>query len=209
MKVVVFGATGSVGRLAVKRLLEQGHEVKAFARHTERLDLQHPRLVKHAGDAMDSDNVSSAVAGYDAAVITLGAGASRKSRVRSEGTRNIVIAMQEHGVKRLICQSTLGAGDSYGNLNFLWKYVMFGLLLRPALLDHERQEQLVRDSGLDWTIVRPSAFTDEPGEGLFRVDIPTDERGLSLKISRADIASFLTRCIDEASFTHRAVGISC
>ncbi len=85
---------------------------------------------------------------------------------------------------------------------------MFGLLLRPVFLDHERQEQLVRDSGLDWTIVRPSAFTDAPADGDYRVDIPAGERGLRLKISRADVAVFLAGCLRDARFMHRAVGIS-
>ena len=75
---------------------------------------------------------------------------------------------------------------------------MFGLLLRPVFLDHERQEQLVRQSGLDWTIVRPSAFTDAPA----------GERDLRLKISRADIADFLAGCLRDTRFMHRAVGIS-
>jgi len=208
MKVIVFGATGSVGRLAVKRLLEQGYRVTAFSRHAENLDIEHAVLSKVSGDAMNFDDVSAALAGHDAVVVTLGAGASLRSRVRSQGTRHVIQAMQRHGVKRLICQSTLGAGDSWDNLNFIWKYFMFGLLLRPAFVDHQRQEQLVCASGLDWTIVRPSAFTDEPAGDDFKVDIPAHERNLRLKISRADIALFLARCVNEASFMHRAVAIS-
>jgi len=208
MKVIVFGATGSVGRLAVEHLLAAGHQVTAFARRPERLDLAHPQLQRHAGDAMDLASVSEAVAGHDCVVVTLGAGASRSSRVRSVGTGNVIQAMRQHGVKRLICQSTLGAGDSWSNLNFVWKRIMFGLLLRPAFLDHERQEAMVRDSGLDWTLVRPSAFTDGPADGAFRVDVAPHERGLRLTISRADIAAFLTRCVQENGFLHRAVGIS-
>jgi uncharacterized protein YbjT (DUF2867 family) len=208
MKVIVFGATGSVGRLAVQRLLQDGHEVTAYARRPGELGIAHPRLTACAGDAMHLDSVSQAVAGHEVVVITLGAGASRRSRVRSQGTRNVIEAMQRCGVNRLVCQTTLGAGESWSNLNFFWKYVMFGLLLRPVFLDHEHQEQLVRDSGLDWTIVRPSAFTDEPTLGALKVDIPVTERGLGLKISRAEIAAFLTRCVSEGSFMHRAVGIS-
>lgn len=208
MKVIVFGSTGSVGRLAVDRLLAEGHEVTAFARRPERLKLEHPRLKKVAGNAMDIRSVSGAVQGHEAVMVTLGSGASRKSLVRSRGTQHIIEAMQQHGVRRLVCQSTLGAGESWSNLNFFWKRIMFGLLLRPVFLDHERQEALVRDSGLDWTIVRPGAFTDGPADGAFKVDIPAGERGLKLKISRADIAAFLSRCLAEASFMHRAVGIS-
>lgn len=208
MKVIVFGATGSVGRLAVERLLANGHEVTAFARRLESLDVKHSKLRKHAGDAMDLDSVKKAVKGHNSVVVALGAGASRSSLVRSEGTRNVIKAMQQLGVSRLVCQTTLGAGESWANLNFFWKRIMFGLLLRPVFLDHELQEQLVRDSGLDWTIVRPSALTDDPEDGTYKVDIPPGEPGLRLKIARADVAGFLVRCLGESAFMHRAIGIS-
>jgi uncharacterized protein YbjT (DUF2867 family) len=208
MKVIVFGATGSVGRLAVERLLADGHEVTAFARRPEALEIINPRLNRVTGNAMKLTEVCNAVAGQDAVVVTLGAGTSRTSVVRSKGTEHIVKAMQHHRVDRLICQSTLGAGDSWSNLNFFWKRIMFGLLLRPVFLDHERQEQLVRESGLDWTIVRPSAFTDGPADGNFKVDFPTGERRLRLEISRADVAGFLTGCVRDTTFMHREVGIS-
>ena len=208
MKVIVFGATGSVGRLAVERLLADGHEVTAFARRPEALEITNPKLKRLTGNVMILEEVCNAVAGQDAVVVTLGAGSSRTSVVRSKGTEHIVEAMQHHRVDRLICQSTLGTGDSWSNLNFFWKRIMFGLLLRPVFLDHERQEQLVRESELDWTIVRPSAFTDGPADGNYKVDIPTGERRLRLKISRADVAGFLTKCLRDTTFRHRAVGIS-
>ena len=208
MKVIVFGATGSVGALAVERLLAQGHGVTAFARRVETLENSHPRLRTVAGDAKDPAAVSAAVAGHDAVVVALGAGAARRNRIRSVGTANVISAMKAHNVQRLVCQTTLGAGESWANLNLFWKYVMFGFLLRPAFLDHELQEQLVRESGLDWTIVRPGAFTDEPADGAYRVDFPASERGLSLHISRADVAAFLARCLAGPDFLHRAVSIS-
>lgn len=208
MKVIVFGATGSVGALAVERLLAQGHVVTAFARRIDGLQNTHPRLKAVAGDAKDPVAVSAAVEGQEAVVIALGAGAARRNRIRSIGTANVISAMKAHNVQRLICQTTLGAGESWANLNLFWKYVMFGFLLRPAFLDHERQEQLVRESGLDWTIVRPGAFTDDPADGAYRVDFPASERGLSLRISRADVAAFLARCLAGPQFLHRAVSIS-
>lgn len=208
MKVIVFGATGSVGRLAVEELLKAGHEVTAFARSPEKLNLQEPKLRRVSGDALDAGDVSRAVAGHDAVVITLGAGMSRKSVIRSQGTLNVINAMQEHGVRRLIAQSTLGAHESWPNLNFWWKRIMFGALLRPVFKDHELQESLVRASGLDWTIVRPGAFTDGPATGAFKEDFPPSERGLKLKISRADIAAFLTRQVADAAYLGRAVAIS-
>ena len=206
--VIVFGATGSVGSLAVQSLLDEGHVVTAFARHPEKLGVQHAKLRRIAGDALDFESVSAAMPGHDAAIVTLGAGAALHSRIRSEGTLNVVRAMQVHGVPRLVVQSTLGAHESWGNLDFWWKRVMFGALLRPVHRDHELQEQLVRASGLDWTIVRPSAFVDGPATGAFRVGFAPVERNLKLRIARADVAGFLARQLCERAWSGRAVGIS-
>lgn len=208
MKTIVFGATGTVGHLAVESILAEGHEVTAFARTPEKLGISNPSLTLVSGDAMDKSAVEAAVEGHDAVIVALGSGMSRKSRIRSVGTMNVIQAMQAHGIRRLVCQSTLGAHESWSNLNFFWKRIMFGFLLRPVFLDHELQENLVRASGLDWTIVRPSAFTDGPAAGVFREDFTPDERNLSLKISRADVAEFLKRQLSEAKYLRHAVAIS-
>lgn len=208
MKVIVFGATGTVGRLAVEQLLKAGHTVTAFARAPQKLALNDTKLRLVAGDAMKLSDVSAAVAGHEAVVVTLGAGMSRKSVIRSQGTMNVIKAMQTHGVRRLIAQSTLGARDSWPTLNFWWKRVMFGALLAPVFRDHELQEQLVEASGLDWTIVRPGAFTDKATSRPVIEDVPNTARGLDLKIARSELARFLTRQLNDRQYIGRAVGLS-
>lgn len=208
MKVVIFGATGAIGALAVAEALRGGHVVTAFARRPEALNLRHDRLRLCAGDALDAEAVAAAISGQDAVIVTLGAGMSLTGRVRSAGTMNIINAMQRHGVRRLICQSTLGAHESWSNLNFFWKRIMFGLLLRRVFQDHELQEQLVRASGLDWTIVRPSAFANRAGSDDYQEGFAPDLRGLSLKIAKPDVARFLTRQLSDLRYAGRAVGIS-
>ena len=101
-----------------------------------------------------------------ASAVALGAG--RNGGIREAGTRSVVDAMRQSGVRRLVCQSTIGVGDSRGNLPLLWKYVMLGAVLRPAFQDHIKQVEVVRASGLDWTIVRPGAFVDGPAGGAYR-----------------------------------------
>ena len=208
MKIIVFGATGTVGKLVVQECLSEGYEVTAFARSPEKLGVSSPNLKLVAGDALKETDVKSAIKGHDAVVVALGSGASRKSSVRSQGTANIIRGMQQHGVRRLICQSTLGAHESWSNLNFFWKRIMFGLLLRPVFKDHELQEKLVRVSGLDWTLVRPSAFTDKPQSGKLREGFGAQETGLSLKIPRAELATFLKRQLTDKTYFNLAVGVS-
>jgi len=206
LNVIIFGATGSLGRHLVEQSLSQGHQVTAFSRHPENLGIAHENLHTVAGDVMDPAAVADAVAGHDAVVIALGAG--RKGGVRTTGTRNVIDGMKAAGVARLICLSTLGAGDSRHQLNFLWKYIMFGLLLRPAYADHQAQEELVRRSGLDWTLVRPGAFTDDAPTGAYRHGAPLAATDLKLKIARADVAGFMLQQLTDRGYLHQAPAVS-
>lgn len=208
MKLVIFGATGTVGQHVVNQALQQGHHVTAFARNLAKLNLQHPRLERVQGDVMDFAAVKRAIDGQDAVVCILGAGKKLTGNVRSEGTRQIIRAMEETGVRRLICQSTLGAGDSWGSLNFYWKYIMFGLVLRNVFADHEKQEAYVRQSQLDWTIVRPGAFLDGERTGHYRHGFPGTDKTSQLKIARADIADFILKQLTDRAYVCQAPSLS-
>lgn len=206
MNIIVFGATGTIGRHLVALALSRGHRVTAFARRPSALDADDPGLTRRAGDVLDREAVEDAVAGHDAVLIALGSG--RKGGVRAPGTENVVAAMRHRGVRRLVCLSTLGAGDSRALLTFFWKRIMFGFLLREAYADHEAQEAIVRRSDLDWTLVRPGAFTDGPATGGYRHGFPPTEKNLKLKLSRADVADFMLRQLTDASYLRRSPGLS-
>lgn len=208
MKLLIFGATGTVGQHVVTQALEDGHTVTAFARNPSRLGLQHPNLHLFPGDVFDRATVEAAVQGHDVVICTLGSGQKLSGTVRSDGTRNIIHAMQQTGVRRLICQTTLGAGESWGSLNFFWKYIMFGLILRNVFADHERQEQDVRASGLDWTIVRPGAFVEGDRTGNYRSGFPGTDRTSALKISRPDVADFILKQVSDRLSLHQALSLS-
>jgi uncharacterized protein YbjT (DUF2867 family) len=205
MNITIFGATGSIGRHLVEQSLAAGHEVTAFTRDAARVTVGHDRLQVVEGDVTDPAACLPAVKDADAVVVVLGAGG--RGGVREAGTRAVVEAMQQAGGGRLVCQSSLGVGSSRPNLNLWWKYVMFGVLLRAAYADHVLQEKVVEQSGLDWTIVRPSAFTDE-SPGPVRHGFGGSETGLRLKIARADVAAFLLAQVDDETYLRRAVSIS-
>lgn len=205
MNITTFGASGTIGRLVVEQALAAGHNVTAFTRDAARVTAEHDRLTVVEGDVTDPAACLPAVKDADAVVVALGAG--RKGEVREAGTRAVVAAMEQAGGGRLVCQSTLGVGSSRPNLNLLWKYVMFGGLLRPAYADHVRQERVVEESDLDWTIVRPSAFADQ-SPGPVRHGFGGSESGLRLKIARADVAAFLIAQVKDQTYLRRAVSIS-
>jgi uncharacterized protein YbjT (DUF2867 family) len=205
MNITVFGATGTIGRLVVEQALAAGHDVTAFTRDAGRVTIEHERLHVVADDVTDPDACLPAVKDADAVIVALGAG--RNGVVREAGTRAVVAAMKEAGVRRLVCQSTIGVGSSRGNLNLYWKYLMFGALLRPAYADHVRQERVVEESGLDWTVVRPSAFVDRSPAPV-RHGFGGSERGLQLKIGRDDVAEFLLAQVEDGTYLRRAVSVS-
>ena len=201
MKVIVFGSTGTIGNHLIEQALEKGYQVTAFCRNKAKLDkYNHLNLKIIEGNVFNKRDVLMAIEGQEMVIIALGSGKKRKSTVRSEGTKNIIEAMKQTGVKRLICQTTLGAGDSMGNLNFYWKYLMFGWFLKQVFQDHELQEDYVRNSGLEWTIVRPGAFINGKKTENYRHGFETTDKSVKLKISRADVADFILKQTDSSRY---------
>ena len=208
MKLLIFGSTGGTGRELLKQALDQGHQVIAFVRDPSKLsDTESANLRVIRGDVLDSAAVERAVAGQEAVLSTIGAGAAR-STIREDGTRNIVEAMEKAGVQRLVCQSSLGVGDSRANLGFFTKYIIVSVFLRHAFADHERQEAVVKRSSLDWTIVRPPHLKDGPRTGAYRHGFPTTDRRVKGKISRADVADFMLKQLTDDGYLHSTPGVS-
>ncbi len=207
MKVLVIGASGTIGQHLVQQSLKEGHQVTAFCRDPSRLDA-HPNLVPFAGDAGVYADVLSAMNGQETVIIVLGSGKKRTGNIRSLGTKHVVQAMRTEGVKRLICQTTLGCGDSHATLNFFWKYIMFGWFLKAVFLDHEAQEKVVKESGLDWTLIRPGAFMDGPQTGVYYHGNLTQSNKLKLKVSRQDVADFLVKQIHSTQYLFKTPGLS-
>ncbi|MEU5880393.1 SDR family oxidoreductase [Spirillospora sp. NPDC047279] len=204
MKVLVVGATGGTGRHVVEQGVARGHEVTAFARDPRKV----PDGVNAArGDALDYETVERAVAGQEAVICALGAPLTRTGTVRSEGTLNLVRAMEKAGARRLVVMSTIGMGESREMLTFRYKYVLVPLLLRGVFADTERQEEHVRQSDLDWTLVRAGALGRGERTGAYKhgVGVTTILRG---KISRADAADFLLKQLQDDAYVRQAPYVS-
>lgn len=211
MKVVVFGATGKTGTEIVNQALAKKHDVTAFARDPSRLILEnetqsgedHLRLV--SGDVFDFSTVKQAVKGQEAVICSLGSNSLAKTTVRSQGTANIVLAMEEEHVDRLIVVSAIGTGESWSSLSFTNKLI-YATLLRSSRQDHEAQETVVKESGLNWTILRPSGLTDGALTGTYAVG--ENIKGEGSPIARVDVAHAIIKELDEKAFVQRAVTIA-
>jgi putative NADH-flavin reductase len=191
MHLLIIGASRGVGWQLLRQSLQVGHAVTAMARHPRGLPQEQGQLRIVAGDILEAPQLREAMLGQEAVCLTIGVGVTWKPvTVFSRGTENVLAAMGEEGVRRLICITGIGAGDSKGHGGFLYDRIINPLLLRTIYQDKDRQEALIRASGTDWTIVRPGFLTNGPLTGNYRA--LTDLRGATAgKISRADVAHFM------------------
>ena len=208
MKLIIFGSTGGTGRQIVAQALEQGHDVTAFARSPEKLDQKHEKLKVVQGNVLDFASVERAIQGQDVVLCALGMSMKDKTMLRANGTKNIIRAMEKTGVKRFICQSSAGVGDSSDTLPFLMKYLIVPFMLRRAFEDHEIQENYIKESQLDWIIVRPAALTDGEYTGSYQHGYTADNKTVTNKISRADTADFMLKQLADNSYLHKMPCIS-
>jgi uncharacterized protein YbjT (DUF2867 family) len=207
-KILVLGATGPTGRLLVNQALGRGYKVTALVRSPENApDMKGVQLI--VGDARDERLLRQAVKGQDAVLSALGTPASPFKQVTllSAATRALVNAMKMEQVSRLIAITGIGAGDSAGHGGFLFDKVIFPLLLRNVYADKNRQEGIIRESGLDWVIVRPSVLNQKPGRGTIRTmtDLSDFHGGT---ISREDVAKFVLDQVLSNAWQHRSPLIS-
>ena len=205
MKVLVIGGTRGTGREVVAAAHAAGHELTLLARNAERISLPVTGVRVVVGDAGDADDIERAVAGQDAVVWTVGVGPTRRTvHLFSRSTQFLLAAMAKHRVRRLVCVTGIGAGDSRGHGGFLYDRIVQPLFLQTVYEDKDRQEAMLRGSDLDWTIVRPGTLTNGPATGLARA--LTDLSGvIAGKVSRADVAAFIVLHLQTGEFRRTAV----
>ncbi|MEO1059135.1 MAG: NAD(P)-binding oxidoreductase [Actinomycetota bacterium] len=215
-KVLVVGATGGSGRAIVTALIAAGHHVTAFSRHADRLATDIDGIATINGNAMDRDDVEHAVAGHDAVVVALGITENpirvqllgpklTPLDIRSAGTRNVIDAMHAHGVGRLVVQSSYGIGPTRQHLG-LSDRLFFATLVKKQMADTEKQEQLVRASGLDWTLVQPVHLNDElDGPDAFW---STTGETRKMKIARTVVGRTVSDVVADQNLTYETVSVS-
>ena len=200
MKLLIIGASRGIGLDLLEQALSAGHEVTALVRNPQSLAVSHENLRVVKGDILDKGSIEKALTGQDAVCVTIGIKVTRKPiSIFSKGTKAVVEAMKNSSCRRLICVTGIGAGDSRGHGGFLYDHVFNPIFLRTIYEDKDRQEKIVRESGLDWVIVRPGFLTNGPRTGKYRAltDLKNVKAG---KIARADVADFILREATEMKY---------
>jgi len=200
MNLLLIGASRGIGRELLKQALAAGHTVTVLARHPDKMQVHAPNLNVIRGDILQNQMVSSAVQGKDAVCVTIGVPITFSPvTVFSQGILNVIKAMEEHQVKRLISVTGIGAGDSKGHGGFLYDRIFKPLLLKTIYEDKDLQEHYIQESGLDWVIPRPAGLTNGTRTGKYRV--LTDLTGITAtRISRADVADFIMKELSEMKY---------
>ena len=199
-RVCVMGGSRGIGLETVKALLKKDHDVIAFSRGAENMQLDHTKLIRVSGNATHADDVRAAVKGVDAVVQTLGVPVSLKLltgpiNLFSSATKTLVPIMEDMNIKRLIAVTGFGAGDSESAINCVQR-VPFNLVFGQAYRDKSAQEMLIKESTLDWTIIRPGVLTNQRLKRPYRVRTRASEWRNGL-ISRAAVADYIASAIDD------------
>jgi uncharacterized protein YbjT (DUF2867 family) len=206
-RVLILGATGGTGREAVLKALARGYDVTVLVRHPDRLPPGAERAHVVVGDVLDPGAVEAAVRGQDAIVSALGVGKSFKpGGLIAQSVPITVKAAEAAGVRRIVFTSAYGVGETYRDTPLLARIFIF-VLLRDIYADKTAGEEILRRSGLDWTIVCPTTLTDKPGTGQYRIGERLELRGLPT-IARADVADFLVGQIADRQYVRKGVLIS-
>jgi uncharacterized protein YbjT (DUF2867 family) len=207
MQLVVFGATGGTGRELVKQALGHGHSVRAFVRDPDKLKVIHHRLEVVTGDVQDAKSVAAAVAGQDAVLCALGVNERKPNTILSDAVRTLTGAMKAEGVRRLLYVSSLGVGETKGQLGPIYNVVILPLLLKEIFADKETAEAVVRESDLDWTIVQPGRLTKARLTGKYRAGPGAAKGRWFPKIARADVADFMLNAVERKQFIREVPAI--
>jgi putative NADH-flavin reductase len=224
MKLTIFAATGGIGRQILEQAVDAGHDVTAVVRHPQKLPDElssQIRVVSADLAAPDPATLASAVQGADGVLSGLGPRSKAETGIAARGTQAIVAAMKAAGARRIVVVSAapIGTVPSPGRANppkhdpgdgFIMQHLLNPLVktaLRKNYADLAQMEDILRDSGLDWTAVRPPRLTDKPLTGAYRTAHGQNLRR-GLVISRADVAHYMLRAVGQPETIKQAIGVA-
>ncbi len=207
---LLIGATGPTGLEVLRAAAQAGVPVRALARNPDRsAGLLQAGVDVVQGDVLNPDSLRAALHGTSAVISALGTPLTLKPvTLLSQGTRNLLDAMQKAGVGRLLCITGMGAGDSRGHGGFFYDRVLLPLLLGRVYADKDRQEDLVRRSALDYVLVRPAYLTNDPARRAYRKIEHFSRHDRMGRIARADVAHFLLEELSRPSLHRSTVNLT-
>jgi len=208
MKIVIFGASGKTGTLMVNQALELGHQVTAYIRRANSLEIEHPNLKIVVGNLNDSVKLKEAISGADGCLSALGGASLTKHATEiTSGIDRIVSIMEQERVNRFIYLSSVGVGESRAYMAQPVRFLVCDILLRVPFADHNTNEQRLAKSKLQYTFVRPGSLTDGPKTGNLKHGSEKITTKGNPKISRANVAAFMLEQLTNSSYINKGVWV--
>ncbi len=216
MKMAIFGGSGRTGQWILKEGLERGHDLVALMRSPGKVTGTSPRLHIIEGSTTRIDDVRKAVKGVDAVLSALNinrssdlpwAKVTSPKDLISSSIKNAIDAMHEEHVKRIVVVSAYGVRETKEKIGAIGRFFLYGTNIKYAYLDHERQEQLLAASDLDWTALRPTRLQDNEDvrDVIASIDGVPKPKG---SISRRNLARFMLDCAEKGLHVRQAPTVS-
>lgn len=189
MKLALIGATGGTGRCILRQALLKGdHYIRALVRSPEKLEIEDPKLEIIKGNILESADVHKTILGTDGVLSALGNTSNNPNDLQTKGTQHLISGMKYHNVNRLVVLTTMGLGESRDQIPWYARYFT-NIFLNELMADKRRQEKLIEESNLDWTIVRPGGLVDDHEvKDVYR---GTDSEIMAGPIARSEVARFM------------------
>lgn len=208
MTIALFGGSGRSGAAFLPRALAAGHTIKALARTPAKITVTDPRLEVIQGDVTDAAAVARTIAGADAVVSLIGQTKGGRKDVQTVGTQNMIAAMRAENIRRIVSLSGGGVPYPKDEPKFADKAIrgVMKLFFSSLLTDGTQHLELLRESGLDWTVVRAPRLVEEADRGTYTVGYVGTTGGT--KISRGDVMDFVLEVLTEGTHVKDAPFIS-
>ena len=209
MKIAILGASGKTGGHAMQIALAAGHEVRVLARTPAKIRENDALLTIIKGDATNTAACAELVTGCTAVIGTLGPPNLKATTIRQDAAKAVTAAMKQQNVKRIVCLSALGVGDSMPQMrktSWLAANVFVRFFLQTTYIDALAAEEVLRASGLDYVLCRPPGLTDKSATGRIE-EVPLDKKLPRLRCTRADVAAWMVKAAAEGAFDRQAVTI--
>jgi len=208
MKIVIFGANGKTGSIIVQQALDIEYQVIAYVRNAEFIKINHPNLKIVVGNLNETLKMRDCISDSDACISALGGESLTKHAIDvMEGIDRIATVMEDLRVHRFIYLSSIGAGKSYSMMPQPLRFLVFEILLKVPLTDHNKNEQRITYSNLQWTIVRPGSLTNGPATENYNHGIKKIKLKKSPRISRANVAAFILRQLTDETYMQKSVWV--
>ena len=207
MRILIFGASGATGHELIKQALTSGHLITAFVRDPSKLTIKNKNLEIIQGDVKDYSSVENAIKGHDVVLSALGVSKPlKKDPVVIEGVKNILQAMEKLNIKRIVYLSFLAVGQGRQDAGFLIKHII-SRIVHNEIEDHQEKEVLIKASNLEWTIIHPPKLTNGVKRGSYRIGENIKSSSFLATLSRADVADFMIKQLNDNRFLRKTVRI--